>query len=121
MPKSEHNGENFKYIITWQADGEDTVHSYEETNGSVGRKEIEVGGIYKPYTIKVSAKNSIGEPYSPAETVRGFSGEAGKFHIFSLRFIRNIFKCLQRVYCHSQHGKHIFRQEAFHQGSYNYK
>ncbi|KAK7474746.1 hypothetical protein BaRGS_00034039 [Batillaria attramentaria] len=76
MEKVEHNGPDFRYVITWRAEDDTTVESYEESNWETVRKEVKVDDIYKPYVVTVAAKNSKGTPLMQPKEVKGFSGEA---------------------------------------------
>ncbi|XP_041349056.1 neuroglian-like isoform X2 [Gigantopelta aegis] len=78
MSKIDHNGEDFKYEIIVQELGSNGngVLRYIEDDYTVGRKEIPVNTIYKPYRITVKAKNRIGEPLKKPKAVIGYSGEA---------------------------------------------
>ena len=81
MPKMEHNAEGFHYVVTWEGeDGEE--HSKEIHDWRQNRHEVEVDGIFQPYTVSVKAINSVGGAIIPPQPVTGRSGEAGELTIF---------------------------------------
>ncbi|XP_046363431.1 neuroglian-like isoform X4 [Haliotis rufescens] len=76
MPQIEHNAPDFFYNITVKEEDGDGVMNFAEADSTVGRREIFINKTYKPYKIIVRAQNRVGQPYLPAEEIRGFSGEA---------------------------------------------
>lgn len=82
MPAIEWNGRDFKYIVCWRRN--DTTDKDEKCS-TIERPDVYhlvIPGsheTYKPYRIKVKAKNTVGDAKVPPEVVIGYSGEDSKY------------------------------------------
>lgn len=73
MEKKSHNGEGFKYKVSWREAKETSVHwnhGYVKSPPFLHNNT----GTYTPFEIKVQAVNSLGEG-PPPEAEIGHSGE----------------------------------------------
>ena len=79
MPKINHNGDGFKYIIHIKKDGK--TNSTTISDWRTNRKEFNFGTIFEPYEVYVEAKNDVGVCTEIAILHTGYTGEAGLYDI----------------------------------------
>jgi hypothetical protein len=81
MPKSQHNGENFHYIVKYNPlDSRQPEIAVNITNPNQSELVIGRQPTYKRYTVRVQAANSLGmAPSLMSDTIVGQSGEDGWF------------------------------------------
>lgn len=80
MPPIEHNGQQFKYILTIQREGQglDQVTPVTISEWSQFRYEKQTNDIFTPYLITIKANNEAGDSTAPVQEYRGFSAEDSK-------------------------------------------
>lgn len=80
MPPIEHNGQQFKYILTIQREGQglDQVTPVTISEWSRFRYEKQTNDIFTPYLITIKANNEAGDSTAPVQEHRGFSAEDSK-------------------------------------------
>lgn len=96
MPEIEHNGPGFKYIIQWRQedDGYTEYHTREITDWRVSEIIVPDQPTYRPYSIQVRAANAMGDSTEGTTPIRGYSGQASKFHERSLsKFLLRVCFC----------------------------
>ncbi|XP_076447562.1 neuroglian-like isoform X2 [Babylonia areolata] len=76
MPKTKHGSKDFRYEVSYQGEDDPKPHTRNVTKWDQDRLEVEVDGVFKPYTVTVRAFNSLGESLKVPESVKGHSGEA---------------------------------------------
>lgn len=77
MPPIEHNGQQFKYILTIQREGQglDQVTPVTISDWSTFRYEKQTNDIFVPYMITIKANNEAGDSTAPVQEHRGWSAE----------------------------------------------
>ncbi|XP_048738673.2 neuroglian-like isoform X2 [Ostrea edulis] len=77
MPPIEHNGQQFKYILTIQREGQglDQVIPVTISDWKTFRYEKQTNDIFVPYLITVKANNEIGDSSSSVVEKTGYSAE----------------------------------------------
>lgn len=79
MLRTEHNGEGFRYVISYKRDdvsgAQEIIH--EEHDWRQSELRIPHQETYKPYVIYVQAVNNVGSAPGEPDKKLGFSGEDG--------------------------------------------
>ena len=80
MVRQKHNGEGFRYVITYRRADIPGAVNYTETVTDWHKSEITIKNqeTYKEYEFSVQAINDYGPADSHVTKMRGFSGEDGK-------------------------------------------
>ena len=82
MPKIDHNGPNFEYVVHWRrSDVLGMAPNTERvTDWETGEYVVEGQDTFKEYVIYVQAQNNQGpSPPQTIERIIGYSGEGGKY------------------------------------------
>ena len=97
MPRIEHNGQGFKYVVTYEEDIDGAKSfSMDVTDWQKGELIIPNQKTFNRYKISVEAKNNKGSaPARSTEQHYGFSGEDGKLLYILISFIFTIVHSLQ--------------------------
>ncbi len=81
MPEIEHNGPNFKYIVSYRRRDIENSREYSYTVERADEFHYVVPErqpTYVPFNITVKAKNSVGDARESVKVVVGWSGEDGE-------------------------------------------
>ena len=82
MPAIEWNGPEFRYIIEYYREDVDNPTRYTATIMKPEEYHYVVPNTvnvatYTPWTIRVKARNAVGDAIEPVKEVTGYSGEDG--------------------------------------------
>jgi hypothetical protein len=82
MPPIEHNGQQFKYILTIEREGQgsDGVVPVTISDWQTFRYEKQTNDIFVPYTVTVKANNEMGDSSVSVEPYHGFSAEESQYN-----------------------------------------
>lgn len=82
MPPIEHNGQQFKYILTIQREGQglDQVIPVTISDWKTFRYEKQTNDIFVPYLITVKANNEIGDSRLSVVEKTGYSAEESQYN-----------------------------------------
>ncbi len=80
MPRREHHGESFRYVIHYLREDVMQTRRVEINNWQQGRFELANQPTFTPFKFLVQAANNHGATYSNvAQWIRGYSGERGEY------------------------------------------